>query len=184
MTGTARQEQILDLAEAVLERDGVEGFGITVLARAADIKPPSLYKHFAGIEQIENALIARGLRALGRSMAAALADTEVGDPRSRLATFARVYRADALAKPQLYRLSTARPIDRSALELGAEAAGMTAVLELFGETAERHDRSRAAWAWAHGLVTLQIAGRFPPGADVDAAWDVLVDGLLPFVRPA
>ena len=30
--------------------------------------------------------------------------------------------------------------------------------------------TRAAWSLAHGLTILELDGRFPPGADVDAAW--------------
>jgi hypothetical protein len=36
-------------------------------------------------------------------------------------------------------------------------------------------RSRALWAAAHGLVDLELNDRFPPGADLDAAWAALVD---------
>ena len=32
------------------------------------------------------------------------------------------------------------------------------------------DLARAAWAFAHGMVQLELAGRFPPGADLPAAW--------------
>ena len=30
--------------------------------------------------------------------------------------------------------------------------------------------ARAAWAFAHGMTILELDGRFPPGADLDAAW--------------
>ncbi|MFC5188086.1 TetR-like C-terminal domain-containing protein [Actinomadura harenae] len=30
--------------------------------------------------------------------------------------------------------------------------------------------SRSSWAFAHGMVVLELDGRFPPGADLDAAW--------------
>ena len=26
------------------------------------------------------------------------------------------------------------------------------------------------WAFAHGMTILELNGRFPPGADLDAAW--------------
>jgi hypothetical protein len=32
------------------------------------------------------------------------------------------------------------------------------------------DRARAAWAFAEGMIGLEHDGRFPPGADLDAAW--------------
>ena len=35
-------------------------------------------------------------------------------------------------------------------------------------------RARALWGLAHGLVDLELAGRFPPGADIDAAWAAAV----------
>ena len=54
---------------------------------------------------------------------------------------------------------------------------MIALVDLFGETPGHHDTARAAWAWAHGLASLEIADRFPPGADIDAAWQVLVETL-------
>ena len=32
------------------------------------------------------------------------------------------------------------------------------------------DRARALWALAHGLTLLELDGRFPGDADIDAAW--------------
>ena len=39
------------------------------------------------------------------------------------------------------------------------------------------DRARAAWAFAHGMVTLELADRFPPDADLDAAWATGISAL-------
>jgi hypothetical protein len=33
------------------------------------------------------------------------------------------------------------------------------------------DRARALFAFAHGMTILELDGRFPPAADIDAAWD-------------
>ncbi len=166
---TSRREQILDTAERLLEEIGVDRFGVGELARALAIKPPSLYKHFAGIDEIAHALISRGMRRLGEALSAA----------SGLPEFCRAYREQALAAPQLYRLMTDRPLNRELLDPGAEAAGMQGLLDLFGESVAEHPRARAAWAAAHGLVSLEIAGRFPPGAEVEQSWDVLIDALSP-----
>lgn len=160
---SSRREEILDVAERVLEETGIDGFGIGELARALGIKPPSLYKHFSSLEAIQHALISRGFRRL----AAALDDTD------DIAGFCRAYRAQALAAPQLYRLMTDRPLRRELLDPEAELAGMARILALFGETPAAHPRARAAWAWAHGLCALEIAGRFPPGSDVTESWQLL-----------
>lgn len=165
---TTRREALLDIAEQVLETEGVEGFGVGSLARAAHIKPPSLYKQFDGLAEIHAALISRGFRRLGAALAGARGD---------LAAFAAAYRMQALAAPQLYRLMTDRKLERELLEAGAELAGMQPLLEYFGETESNHPLARSAWAWAHGLASLEIAGRFPRGADVDEAWRMLVTKL-------
>lgn len=166
---SARREQILDVAEGVLEHVGADRFGVGELARVLGIKPPSLYKHFVSLQAIEHALISRGFWRLAVSL------TEVGD----LAGFCRVYRAQALAAPQLYRLMTERPLDRDLIDPDAEAAGMQSLLDLFHETAAEHPRSRAVWAWAHGLVALEISERFPPGTDLAQTWRILVETLAP-----
>ncbi|WP_449283545.1 TetR/AcrR family transcriptional regulator [Leucobacter sp.] len=176
----ARREQLLDLAERVLEREGLAGFGVNALAREAGIKPPSIYKHFAGAADLRHALISRWFRRLAAALDAA---------EPSVAAFAAAYRAVALDAPQLYRLATDGPLDRALLEPGAERAAMAATLRLFGEGSEGggsegersggegseggHPRSRLAWAAAHGLVSLEIAGRFPAGTDLDAAWRTL-----------
>ena len=40
------------------------------------------------------------------------------------------------------------------------------------------DRARAAWAFAHGMVTLELADRFPPDADVSAAWRIGIESIV------
>lgn len=166
MTATDRRIALTSLAGDVLEAVGLERFGVGELARAAGIKPPSLYKHFDGIADVEAALIAEAFREFGAALAHA--DGARG--------FAQVYRAYAATKPQRYRLMTARPLDRERLSVAEdEVAAMLPLLRLLGEDVDHHPRSRALWAWAHGLIVLEIADRYPPGADLDASWDVLID---------
>ncbi len=170
---SSRRERLLDLAEALLEREGLEGFGVSALAREAGVKPPSLYKHFSGAEEIEHALVARWLRRLAEHLEAA--ERRAGDAEG-LASLGVAYRGLAAASPQLYRLAAERPIDRALLERldeGSEASAMAAVLRFFGQHEDRRARARLAWAAAHGLVSLELAGRFPPDADLEAAWRLL-----------
>jgi AcrR family transcriptional regulator len=183
MMEPTRREQLLNLAEHVLERDGLEEFGVGALAREAGVKAPSLYKHFDGIDDIRNALVARGLRRFAAALTAGDECTSPSDPGTRGATFVNAYRAYARASPALYRLMTEYPLDRARLEPGAEDAAMAPLLALLGEDAREHHRARAAWAWMHGLVTLEIAARFPDDADVDAAWQVLKTTLDAWAAP-
>ena len=154
---TPRQAQIVDVARALLVEEGMEAVTVGRIAGALQIKPPSLYKHFAGRREIEVALIAEGLERHALALEAA---------GTRLRDLAAAYRAFALANPQLYRLMTERPLPRDALPEGLEARAAAPLIEA---TRDR-DLARAFWAFAHGMVHLELAGRFPPGADLDVAW--------------
>ena len=61
---------------------------------------------------------------------------------------------------------TELPLPRDRLPDGLEARAAAPLVRAAGD----EDRARALWAFAHGMVTLELAGRFPPDADVDAAW--------------
>lgn len=167
MAETARQREILAAARALLAREGEAALTVARIADALSIKAPSLYKHFAGKRAIEVGLIAQGFAEQAAALEAA------GDD---LAEFGRVYRAFALREPALYRLMTERPLPRDELPEGLEARAAAPLITAVGGD---QDRARAAWAFAHGMVMLELAGRFPPHADLDAAWRV---GLTAFGR--
>jgi AcrR family transcriptional regulator len=154
---SARRTEILDAARSLLVSEGVEALTMGRLAQALGIKPPSLYKHFAGKRELEALLIAEGLAAHAEALEGA----------ADLAGVAARYRAFALANPQLYRLMTERPLPREDLPEGVEARAAAPLLRVVDGDP---DLARAAWAFAHGMVQLELAGRFPEDADLDAAW--------------
>ncbi|MBO0913930.1 WHG domain-containing protein, partial [Streptomyces laculatispora] len=45
-----------------------------------------------------------------------------------------------------------------------------AAAPLFRALAGDEARARAAWAFAHGMVAMELNGRFPAGSDVPGAW--------------
>jgi hypothetical protein len=71
---------------------------------------------------------------------------------------------------------TERPLQRERLTPGAEArAAAPGVQALGGDV----DAARAVWAFAHGMTILELNGRFPPDADLDAAWERGLDAYRP-----
>jgi AcrR family transcriptional regulator len=152
-----RAEQILDVAEAILEEEGGDALTMRRLAEELAIKAPSLYKHFADKAAIETALIARAFERVDALFAAAGAD---------LADIAVAYRRFAMTNPHLYRLMTERPLRRDLLPAGLEDR---VAAHVWRATGEEHS-ARAAWAFAHGMCHLELAGRFPPDADLEEAW--------------
>jgi len=159
---TRRQQEILDVARALLAREGVEALTVGRLAGELGIKPPSLYKHFTGKRQLEAALIAEGLEAQAEALEAIGPD---------LAGITRAYRAFALENPQLYRLMTERPLPRDELPPGVEDRTAATLIDAAGGD---RDLARAIWAFAHGMVQLELADRFPPDAELDKAWEQAV----------
>jgi AcrR family transcriptional regulator len=168
----SRRDEILDAAQELLQLEGPEAMSMRRLAEALGIRAPSLYKHVRGKEEIIAALQERALRA----MAEALRDAEPG-----LRDLAAAYRAWALAHPEPYSLVTRHPLDRERLSPGVEDA---AAAPLLAATGGDIDRARALWALAHGLVDLELAGRFPADADLDATWRAALDLFDPESRSA
>ena len=161
----SRHDEVVDAAERLLE---AEGPAVLTMRRVADelgMRAPSLYKHVAGKDAIVTALQARALQA----QAGALADGE------DLTALAASYRTWALAHPRLYELISRYPLDRDSLPPGLEDAAAEPLLRAVGGD---RARARALWGLAHGLVDLELAGRFPADADIDAAWSAAIAGFI------
>ncbi|MGE5225702.1 MAG: TetR/AcrR family transcriptional regulator [Planctomycetaceae bacterium] len=170
----ARLAQIVEAARAILEQDGREALTMRRVADRLGIRAPSLYKHVASKEELEALLIAEALRGLGTALHGVLdgLPSRAGR-RPALAAIAEVYRSWALAHPHLYRLSTEGELPRALLPEGLEAWTAEPLVHVAG--GQTH--ARAAWAFAHGMTVLELDGRFPPDADLDAAWEAGVAAL-------
>ena len=134
------------------------------VAEAVGVRAPSLYKHVSGRDELVAALQAEGLASMGRAFGG------VGRKRTRatrLAALADAYRRLALERPALYRLTASRPLLRDWLPEGLENEVGSVLIDAVGGDG---DLARAVWAFAHGMSDLELAGRFPPDADIDAAW--------------
>jgi AcrR family transcriptional regulator len=162
-TLSERAREIVAAARELLEAQGVEALTMRRLADRLGIRAPSLYKHLPSKEALEAAVISVGFEESAERFEAAVAS----DPRRPLRAIAAAYRSFAREHPHLYRLMNERPLRRHLLEPGVEARAAAPLLSVVGSL----DRARAAWAFAHGMAMLEMNGRFPPGADLDAAWN-------------
>ncbi|HET6690063.1 MAG TPA: TetR/AcrR family transcriptional regulator [Miltoncostaeaceae bacterium] len=165
---TARGRQLVAAARDLLEEGGPEALTMRTLAARVGIRAPSIYKHLRDKEELEAAVVADGLGEFADACEAAV--DGAGDP---LAAFGVAYRGFARAHPHLYRLINDRPLPRDRLPAGLEARAAAPLLAAVGGDP---DRARATWAFAHGMVMLELTDRFPAGADLDAAWRVGLAG--------
>jgi AcrR family transcriptional regulator len=157
------RREIVAAARAILETDGPDALTMRALGERLGIRAPSLYHHFPDKASVQLALIATGLLEQALTFEAAVSSAP-GEPLRALAT---AYRAYARRHPHLYRLITERPLPRERLPEGLEARAVAPVVVAAGGDP---DRARAVRAFAHGMVVLELTGRFPPDADLDAAW--------------
>jgi AcrR family transcriptional regulator len=166
---TPRRREIVGAARRILERDGESALTMRRLAAGLGMKAPSLYKHFPDKEAVQVELIAIAFEETAELFEAAVAEGS----QQPIEALAGAYRAYAQAHPHLYRLMTDRPLPRARLPEGLEARAAGPLLQAMGSVAN----ARAAWGMAHGLVMLELNGRFPPDADLDAAWEAGVAAL-------
>jgi AcrR family transcriptional regulator len=170
-TLTPRAREIVDAARELLEEEGPDALSMRRVAERVGIRAPSIYKHLPDKQALENALISVGFEESAELFEAAIADAQ--DPVRALAA---AYRGYAREHPHLYRLMTEHALDRDNLVPGVEERAGGPVFEAFGRDV---DLARAAWAFAHGMTILELDERFPPGADLDAAWDRGIASLRP-----
>ncbi|WP_399134493.1 TetR/AcrR family transcriptional regulator [Streptomyces sp. Li-HN-5-11] len=168
---TPRATEIVAAARDILEESGPAQLTMRTLADRLGIKAPSLYKHFPDKHAVEVELVAQMLAESAEALEAA----ESRAPGS-LAELATAYRAYALAHPHLYCLATERPLPRAELPAGLEDRAALPLLRACGGDL---DLARAAWAFAHGMVILEIHGRFPGDADLPTAWKRGLQALHP-----
>jgi AcrR family transcriptional regulator len=150
-------------AFAILDEEGREALTMRRLADDLGMRAPSLYKHVRDKAALEAALIEDVLFDMGDVLHAALARP---GRRGVVTSVLEAYRTTSLAHPNRYRLATSGRLRRDLLpDCLEEWAGQP-----FFFAAGDPFRSQALWSFAHGMVILEIDGRYPEGSDLDRTW--------------
>ncbi|SAK51531.1 TetR/AcrR family transcriptional regulator [Caballeronia ptereochthonis] len=186
----ALREALLEGAERILAREGIDGLTLRAAAREAGASHAAPKNHFDNVAGLLSELAAVGFRRFQRCLldAAAAADT----PEARLAALGRAYVEFATRFPGLFllmfrseRLDLERPNLREAMNAAAsvlrEAVGAQpgpdATLPV-----DAAARLMTAWSLVHGFAMLKIDGRLDPivrslpgGMDAMALLDVILN---------
>jgi AcrR family transcriptional regulator len=157
-----RVREIVDVARLILDEEGVDALSMRAIAARLDVRAPSLYKHLADKQAIIDVLVADILHENGDVMRAAIAVAQ--DPVG--AIFA-AFRRWALEHPQRYALMMAGPLDPSPL---TTAAALYSGDPLRWVMRDDLEGAVTFWAFAHGLVDLEITGRLPRPYDAAPIW--------------
>ena len=177
-----RLNRELVIAQAVVMADTAEdvtAVSLTALARALEIRPPSLYNHIAGLEDLQKGMAAYGLQQLItdlRQASLSLIGVEA------LMAMSNAYRQFAQNHPGIYPLTVnAQEGDESDLAaLSAELVQMLllvmASIGLQGDDAVH--AIRGLRAILHGFVSLERAGGFKIPLDQEETFRRLIDTYL------
>jgi AcrR family transcriptional regulator len=166
----------------LLEARGTDALTMNDVAGVVGVRAPSLYKRVRSRSDLFRLILEDVTDELTSALDAAAIS---GDPVTDLRAMAAAYRTFAHANPVTYTLmyaphavpgATARSVRSSAtfLRVVEEIAGPSHALPA----------ARTIVAWAHGFITMELAGAFRLGGDVQQAWDFGLDQILAAVRHA
>lgn len=163
----ARRRLIVATARSLAEAEGWDAVTTRRLATEIEYSQPVLYKHFAGMEQIADAVAIDGFEELVDALRAAGSD--VGAVHVALTRIAHAYLEYARDHPAVYDAMFTRT---TALRFGADdtpsqlEAAFSVLRDAIGEVAGHQDvdtLTEVFWAALHGLVVLARTGRLRPG---------------------
>jgi len=171
-------EQIVNAGRDIVEADGIDGVTMQSIAAAVGVKPPSLYKRIRSRNDLLRLVANDAAAELTRDLDAAVAGE---DPRHDLAALARTFRRFARDNRGAYSLIFAPLPDdaRADPEWSIKAsAPVIAATERLAGTTDALEAARTVVAWANGFISMELAGAFRLGGDVDRAFDYGVDRLV------
>jgi AcrR family transcriptional regulator len=172
----ARHQFICATARVLAEREGWDAVTTRRLSTEIGYSQPVIYKHFASMEDLVDAIALQGFDELAEALADARRDAA---PKDALGAVARAYSTYAAVNPALYDAMFTRTTQ---LHFGPDSAAgplLTAYAELRSAAAavagERDvdTLTEVMWAALHGLATLGRNARLRPEHDTDRI-DLLV----------
>lgn len=176
---------VVATAVRLADADGLQSVTVARLAAELGIRPPSLYNHVAGHDELQRELALLGIRELGQRMGRAAMGKATDDALRALAV---AYRDVAREHPGLYAASLRAPDPADAALTEASTAVIGVVLAVLAGYGLGGDDAlhavRALRSVLHGFVALEALGGFGLPLDLDESFQRLVDGFIAGLRRA
>lgn len=156
----------------LLESEGLQGLTMQAVAERVGVRAPSLYKRLRDREELVALVLDATVRDLGVRLDAAVEEPDP-DPRGALSKLACTARQFAHERPTGFRLIFA-PGAEVRLDPASLAAASASVVRVAGQLAgDRHalEAARTVTAWMNGFVSMELAGAFHLGGDVNTAFE-------------
>jgi AcrR family transcriptional regulator len=162
------RNKIVEAAIELANNMGIEQVTIAALAKNLDVRPPSLYNHFASLTEIRMQIAKEGMKKLEDTLIRSVAGKS---GEEALLTFAKQYLDFANQNPGLYE-ATIQPMSVPDKMVEETSKNMIALLIqlLSSFSLEEHEALhlvRGLRSIVHGFSSLQRAGGFQMDFDVE-----------------
>lgn len=166
---------VVAAAVKLADKKGYHELTLGNLARKLDIKPPSLYKHVASLEYLQDAIGILAAEALTAELSPAM---EIQNPREALRNACDIYRSFARQRPGMYGALQGAMARRSAEFQVAATALLRTIFSLVTalgvKDSELVHAVRALRSLLHGFVTLELIGGFGMPEDIETSFQYQV----------
>lgn len=167
---------IVAAGRRLLEERGADAVTMRDVADAVGVRAPSLYKRIRDRSDLFRLILDDVADDLTEALDAAAG---CGDPVADLRAMAAAYRAFAHANPAAWGLLNAPQPQAGATQRSVRTSAtlMRTVAAVAGER-DALLAARTLVPWVQGFITMELAGAFRLGGDVDQAWHFGLDRLL------
>jgi AcrR family transcriptional regulator len=167
----ARRQLIIATARVLAEQEGWDAVTTRRLSTEIEYSQPVLYKHFASMDDIVEAVALEGFGELAAALRAARA--EPGGAEEVLSRVAHAYQGFADENPVLYDAMFTRATrlrfaaDDTPIELHTAFAELRAAVATVAGRRDVDTLTEVLWAALHGLTTLGRSDRLRPGREAE-----------------
>ena len=164
-------DEIVQAGRDILESEGAARLTMQAVADRVGVRAPSLYKRVRSRDELIGLIAEATVRDLGERLDAVGSS---GDPRRDLTALARAFRDFARARPAGYRLIFAAGPDMARPSLDVLTRASAPVMRVAEDLAGREhllEAARTITAWANGFISMELAGAFNFGGDIDRAYE-------------
>ena len=162
---------LTEAARTIAERDGIDAVTISAVAASVGVRAPSLYKHVAHRHDLLRLIADDAARELGDDITALTGSP--ADSAAALIAIGRAFRAFSARAPRAASLLFSGAALSSAPPSEPMRALTATLLGAVGATTagDPLPAARTLTAWAYGFCTMEQAGAFQLGGDVDEAFE-------------
>lgn len=170
---------ILEKATELIDLNGLDQLSLNLLAQELQIKPPSLYNHFDGLQDLKQELAIYGTEKLYVNMLPAVIG-RTGDEAVR--ALSRAYIEFVKVHPGLYDATNRIPDSTDKKLQDAQNALLNLVVQVLQDYRLEEDMVvhivRGLRSILHGFSSLDRTGGFQMSVNLDSSFSILIDTFI------